>query len=374
MSGARIAILISFSGQGGVERMVSNLAMGLVEQGYNVDMLLIKATGEHLQNIPDQVRVIKLKAKHNLTCLPEVMEYLRTWKPEVMLAAKHRAIRMAALARLLTRTRHRLVGRLGTTVSGALVGQHMLKKFLWHLDMRLSYRMVDKLVCVSRGVAEDVLAITGLPTERVSVVNNPVLVPDLAQKAAQEVVHPWLRTRVFPVICAAGRLTRQKDFATLIDAVAQVNRHRECGLIILGEGKLRAQLERQVQERGLQDQVSMPGFVSNPYAWMARADLFVLSSRWEGSPNVLKEALALGIPVVSTDCPSGPREILAAGRYGALVPMGDATALAHAIEQTLKNPLPPEELKQAVAGYTVETSTRAYLQAMALAAAEVSPQ
>lgn len=362
----RIAILISFSGQGGVERMVCNLAAGLVDQGYAVDMLLIRATGEHLQSIPDKVRVIKLKASHNLTSLPEVMNYLKTWRPEVMLAAKHRAIRMAALARLLTRSRNRLVGRLGTTVSGALVGQHPLKKLLWHLDMKLSYRFVDKLVCVSRGVADDVIKITGLPGELCTVINNPVVVPGLEQLATQSVVHPWLRTRSFPVICAAGRLTRQKDFATLIDAVAQINRQRQVGLIILGEGKLRAQLEQQVAQRGLQDQVSMPGFVGNPYAYMSRSDLFVLSSRWEGSPNVLKEALALGVPVVSTDCPSGPREILQDGRYGPLVPMGDATAMARAITETLNKPLPPEQLKQAVSGYTVEASTRAYLSAMGL--------
>ena len=362
----RIAILISFSGQGGVERMVTNLAQGFLDRGYGVDMLLIKAQGDHLANIPEGVRVMRLRARHNITCLPELVRYLRGHAPAALLVAKHRAIRMAAIARWWTGSRVRLVGRLGTTVSGALAGQGWLRTWLWHRDMRLAYRRVDALVAVSQGVRADVLQITGLPPEKVVVVNNPVIVPDMQQKAAQAAPHPWLAQKELPVILAAGRFTRQKDFATLLEALALLRQDPPCRLIILGEGKLRAELEQQVARLGLQAVVAMPGFAANPYAYMARSDLFVLSSRWEGSPNVLKEALSLGVPVVATDCPSGPREILQDGRYGPLVPMGDAARLAQAMRATLQQPLPAAELRAAVAGYTLEASSAGYLRVLGL--------
>ncbi len=363
----RIGILISFSGQGGVERMVTNLAQGFVQQGFAVDMLLIKAKGEHLANIPPQVNVIKMKAQHNLTCLPELVAYMKQRPPQAMLVAKHRAIRMAVIARWLSGARLRLVGRLGTTVSGALAGQSVLRKMLWHWDMRLFYRWIDALIAVSQGVREDVLAITGVAPDKVVVANNPVIVPDIAAKAQQAAPHSWLTAKDCPVVLAAGRFTRQKDFATLLDALAIVNGTRPCRLIILGEGKLRHDLEQQVARLGLQAQVAMPGFTDNPYAYMARADLFVLSSRWEGSPNVLKEALSLGVPVVAADCPSGPRQILQDGKYGPLVPMGDASQLAQAMLATLAAPLPAARLREAVRDYTLEASSAAYLKVLGAA-------
>jgi glycosyltransferase involved in cell wall biosynthesis len=142
-----------------------------------------------------------------------------------------------------------------------------------------------------------------------------------------------------------GRLQQQKDYPTLLHAFAQVRQTRPVHLLILGEGKERAQLEELIKKLGLEDDVSMPGFVMNPYAYMARASMFVLSSRWEGLPTVLIEALCCGTPVVSTDCPSGPREILKDGQYGQLVPVGEANALAQAIASTLdsKAPGPPLE-------------------------------
>lgn len=363
----KIAILISFSGQGGVERMVCHVAGGFAAAGFEVDMLLIKAKGEHLKHIPKSVNVIKLKAQHNLTSLPEVTHYFREHNPDAMLAAKHRAIKIAALARRLSGSQARLVGRLGTTVSGALAGQGRIRKWLWYASMRKHYQSVDKLVAVSRGVADDVIAITGLPQQRVVVINNPVVVPGIHEKAREPVDHAWLQNKDMPVILGAGRLTRQKDFSTLLDALVLVLKKQAVRLLILGEGKLRGDLTEKIQALGLQQHVDMPGFAGNPYAYMAKCDLFVLSSRWEGSPNVLKEALAVGIPVVSTDCPSGPKEILQDGKYGPLVEMGDATGLAAAILTTLAAPLPAATLQEAVQDYTLEASTRAYLQAMQLA-------
>jgi glycosyltransferase involved in cell wall biosynthesis len=213
-----------------------------------------------------------------------------------------------------------------------------------------------------------VLAIAGLSREQVCVVRNPVWTSELTQLAQEPVNHPWLQQHDTPVIIGAGRLTRQKDFTTLIRAFAEIRARRPCRLILLGEGDYRVRLEALASELNIRDAVSLPGFVPNPYAWIARARLFVLSSLWEGSPNVLTEALALGVPVVSTDCPSGPREILKGGEYGTLVPMGDAAALARAMATTLDHPLPRERLQEAARPYTVEESVRGYLEALGLTA------
>ena len=364
MNPPRIAIFVSFSGQGGVENMITRLAEGMLALGCEVDLVLAKSRGEHLDAIPAGVRVIQLNAKSTLTALPGLARYLREHRPTALLAAKDRAIKTAVLARRLSGLRIPLAGRLGTTVSAALAGRSALRRWSWYSGMRLFYRHVDHIVAVSQGVADDVIAITSLSADRISVVRNPVITPHLDELARQTPDHPWMNDNSIPVILGAGRLTRQKDFPTLIRAFAQVRQKTPCRLIILGEGADRAALHAQIQQLGLKDDVAMPGFSKQIYAYLAQARLFVLSSRWEGSPNVLTEALALGTPVVATDCPSGPREILNDGRYGPLIPVGNTNALANAILKTLSEPLDAVTLRAAVAEYTMEKSARRYLEVM----------
>jgi glycosyltransferase involved in cell wall biosynthesis len=362
----RLAIFISFSGEGGVERMIINLAKGFASAGHAVDLVLARAQGEHLKGIPETIRVVRLEAKHTLTALFALSRYLRREKPAALLAPKDRAMKTAVLARRLSGTRPRLVGRLGTTVSAALEGRSWLHKAVWYAGMRLFYRFVDRIVAVSEGVAHDVVAISGLPRDRIAVVRNPVVTSELPNLAAQPVDHPFFAPGQPPVILGAGRFTRQKDFPTLIRAFAKLRAGRPCRLVILGEGRSRGALEALAAALGVEKDVSLPGFIGNPYAYMAKARLFVLSSAWEGSPNVLTEAMAVGTPVVSTECPSGPREILHGGRFGPLVPVGDAEAMAQAMLETLDDPIKPETLKAAVAEYTVEASVRQYLEVLGL--------
>ena len=362
----RIAIFVSFSGEGGVERMILNLAQGLHGAGYSVDLVLVKTLGGHALSFPEGVNIVKLNARHTFTSLPALVAYLRRVRPEALLAAKDRAIKVAVLARRLARVPTRLVGRLGTTLSAALAGRSILKRWMWYSSMRVFYRGIDRIVAVSNGVADDVLAITGLPRDRVQVIHNPVWTSDLEHLARMPLDHPWFAAGDPPVIVGAGRLTRQKDFPTLIRAFAKLRAQRNCRLLILGEGGDRAALEALAATHGVGADVALPGFQTNPYAYVARAQLFVLSSAWEGSPNVLTEALALGIPVVATDCPSGPREILRGGQYGKLVPVGDVQALATAMDQALDQPLPRTLLQEAARPYTVEASVRQYLQALGI--------
>lgn len=371
-----IAIFLSFSGQGGVEKMISNLARGFLQAGFDVDLVLIKTQGAHLQSIPDGARIINLQAPTAILSLPGLVKYLRRKRPAALLAAKDRAGRVALLARKIAGGPDRVLLRLGTHLSQSLEGKTSLQKFLRYFPARRLYPLADRIICVSQGVAEDIAGITGLPSSRFRVIGNPVLSPELYNWAAQEPGDAWFDAPGASRIVAVGRLTRQKGFDVLLKAFAELCRQRPARLLILGEGPLRPQLQTQVQELGLQDQVRLPGFKDNPYAYLARADLFVLSSRFEGSPNALKEALALGTPVVATDCNSGPRQILQNGYYGPLVPVDDSPSLARAMLEVLDFPPDKNWLQQAVAGYTLEASAKAYLQEMGLSSpgAGLSPE
>lgn len=363
----RLAVFLSFSGHGGVERMMVNLITGFVAAGVKVDLLLIKQRGPHLDALPGEVNIIRLGSEHTLLCLWPLVRYLRCYRPQALLAAKDRANKVAILARWLAGTSTRLVVRLGTTLSGALQGRSRLKRWLWYASQRRFYPWADAIVAVSHGVAEDTARITGLPVEGIHVIPNPVVTEALLRGADEFLDHPWFQPDGTPVIVAAGRLTQQKDFASLIRAFDKVQAETNCRLMILGEGSLRGQLEALVAKLGLEDKVAFPGFARNLASFLSRATLFVLSSRWEGSPNVLTEALALGVPVVATDCPSGPREILQDGQFGPLVPVGDVPALTQAILETLRQPLDAVVLQSASKDYTQENSAAKYLELLELA-------
>jgi glycosyltransferase involved in cell wall biosynthesis len=360
----KIAVFVSFSGRGGVERMMANLCEGLVALGCHIDLLAVKAESIHVNSVPEEVNVIKLSVRHTWNGLLPLTRYLRQERPAAILAAKDRANQIAILARRLAGVSTRVVVRMGTTISAALNGRSWPQKSLWYLPLRLLYPMADAVVAVSEGVARDVMQITGLGPSRISVIPNPVISPKMFVLAKESVDHPWLSDPATPVIMGVGRFTRQKDFPTLLRAFASVRSKRPCRLIILGEGRDRVKLEQLAQTLSVQDDVDFPGFVVNPYGFMSRAALFVLSSIWEGSPNVLTEALALGIPVVATDCPSGPREILKGGLYGDLVPTGDVETLAQAMLQTLARPKDRAFLQQAVCQYWLEASSKRYLEVL----------
>ncbi len=366
MNAAHVALFLSFSGHGGVERMVVNLAGGLAGRGLRVDLVLARAEGGHAGVWPEGVRVVPLGTRHTHSALPALVAYLRRERPAALLAAKDRAIRVAVVARRLAGVPVRLVGRLGTTVTASLAGRSAATRWVWYLGMRGFYPQLDALVAVSDGVAADVRAITGLPPGRVTVVRNPVVTHDLVRLAAAPVEHPWLSGREAPVVVGMGRLTRQKDFPTLLQAFARVRAVRPCRLVILGEGREREALTSLAHTLGVAGDVSLPGFAANPYPVLAAATVFVLSSAWEGSPNALTEAMALGTPVVATDCPSGPAELLRGGAVAPLVPVGDDAAMAEAILQQLDRPTPPLDLREAVRDYHVDVSARAYAEVLGL--------
>jgi glycosyltransferase involved in cell wall biosynthesis len=361
-----IAVFASFSGAGGVERMLVNLMRGFVEQGRAVDLLTVRTTSPHLARLPEAVRRTDLGTAHTFLAAVALARYLRDTRPSAVLAAKDRAGRTAVIARRLAGTETRIVMRLGTHLSTAMSERSALSRWLRYAPIRRLYPGIDAIVAVSHGVAEDTARVAAYPMERIHVIRNPVITPDLFRDATAPCPHPWLAAGPgVPVLVGAGRLGRQKDFATLIRSFALLRRRRPCRLLLLGEGGWRGRLAALAHDLGVSGDLDMPGFQENLSAFLARADLFVLSSAWEGSPNVLTEAMALGTPVVSTDCPSGPREILAGGRYGPLVPVGDVEALCDAMARTLDKPPPGAVLKTAVSDYSYDVSAGRYLEVLA---------
>ncbi len=361
-----VAILVSYSGDGGVERMINHLIAGLLATGARVDVLVLKTSGGHFAGLPEGARVRPLASRHAAVAVPELVAYLRRERPPVLLAAKDRAGRAAIRARGLAGGQTRVFVRIGNTLSQALAGKSGMRRAWRYRVIRRLYPRADGIIAVSQGVADDVVATAGVPHERVHVAPNPVVIDALARAGSEPPPHPWFQPRTAPVILAVARLTEQKDLPTLLRAFARLDRGRGARLIILGEGEDRPALEALAARLGIRDRLDMPGFVANPHAYVGHADLCVLSSAWEGSPNVLVEALALGIAVVATDCRSGPREILAEGRYGPLVPVGDADALAAAMAAVLDDPLPAATLRAAAQPYNLERSARRYREILGL--------
>lgn len=321
-------------GDGGLDRTVLKLASTMIENGLEVDIVSIKAGGPFLKKVHPSANVIDLDESRALKALPKLISYLKTEQPDAMISAQYYiniiAVWAVRLAKSATKTI--LTERLATSEDLKCLNQ--LKKCLMPLFMRWAYKKADFVVAVSKGAAHDLARIIGINADSIKVIYNPTIDDSLFEKANQPLTHPWFEDKGPPVILSVGRLTYQKDYHTLIKAFALVSETIDARLVILGEGEDRSELEDLAETIGVKEFISLPGFVDNPYNYMAKADLFVLSSRFEGMPNVLIEALALSTPVVSTDCPSGPAEILPAS---ALVAMEDEVEMAAKIEKYLQD-------------------------------------
>lgn len=320
---------------GGAERVMLNLAQGLTERGFAVDLVVATVEGEFVNAVPKDVRLIDLKARRVRGCLSRFYLYLRKEKPYALLSAMGHANLAALLVRRFARSDTRIIVSVHASLSKTSSSNHPIQKHLGPFLCKFFYPWADAIVTVSEGAANDLSHIGGLPRESISVIFNPVVMPDLKEKGMAPLEHPWFSPGAIPVIIGVGRLTLQKNFASLIRAFHLLRQSVPARLIILGEGRERENLESLVEELGITEEVQLPGFVGNPYSYMARSALFVLSSEWEALPTVLIEAMALGTPVIATDCPSGPREILDGGRFGPLIPVNDDHSLARAMQEII---------------------------------------
>jgi glycosyltransferase involved in cell wall biosynthesis len=364
VTGARpgpIAFFLPSVRGGGAQRVIVNLVQGITERGFPIDVVLATAEGVFLDQLPPTVRVVDLRAGRLLRSIGPLMGYLRREQPRVLVSSMSHANLIALWAARLAGRSTPVIVTVHNTMSQSSLDQGGLSGRLALRLLGTFYPWATSVVAVSRGAADDLIRTSGLPRERVEVVYNPVITPAMLALARQAPDHPWFDAGQPPVILGVGRLTRQKDFPTLIRAFGELRRHRPARLIILGEGEDRPALEALIGELRLADDVALPGFRDNAMAYMARSALFVLSSAWEGLPTVLIEALAAGTRVVSTDCPSGPREILQEGRLGTLVPVGDALALAAAMIDALDRPVSTVPV-DALRPFTRDAAVDHYLQ------------
>ena len=369
--GTRVALFLPSLHGGGLERSMVSLANAFAAEGFATDLVVGQATGPCRTSVSRPVNVVELKRRRLLSCLPALVLYLRRSLPEVMLSTPNQANIIAILARTMAGVETRLVVREASTLSLAARNARNRRGHLRPICTRMCYGMADGVVAISAGVADDLAACAGIERARVSVIYNGIDVREILRAAAGPIEHTWLQPGGPPVILGAGRLTRAKDFPTLIRAFAELRLRKEARLIILGEGEERPRLQALICDLRLESHVDLPGFARNPYPYMARARVFALSSAWEGFGNVVLEALACGTPVVSTDCPSGPAEILARGTYGTLVPVGDAAALAEALARALEAAADPDGIRQRqerVLAFSQEKVVEQYLHVLGLSA------
>ena len=393
----RIAFLLPDLYGGGAERSVLGLASGLLRRGHDVDLVLFQPQIYYTDELPADARLFlfrktpdgpmvdgtaqTLKRAETLFASVRPPDWARTlnalkWDPRCL---PHRGLIRQAKAAAGYMEREKpdcVVPSLPRTVVATLLGGRLLRqppaiiptirdlprsealhkqRWLRHVSPHAS-----RFVGVSDGVSDDFAATIGVPRDKITTIYNPVVTPSLQMKMVEPPPHPWLLDSNAPVILAAGRLAKQKDYPTLIKAFARMAARRPCRLIILGEGPEQQDLEALVQELRLSERVSLPGWVKNPFAFMSRASLFVSSSEHEGLPGVLIQAMACGCPCVSTDCPAGPAEILENGKHGPLVPVGNHVALAEAMERVLDQPPNANGLRERAACFSSDRAVSAY--------------
>jgi glycosyltransferase involved in cell wall biosynthesis len=391
----RIAVLLPSLEGGGAERSMLTLIAGFLAAGRSVDLVLCQAKGAYLGEIPPGATMTELqhtgwlatrwlatarspgdffallrpvllarKIAPEIARLDALRRYIEVHRPDVVLSALTYANLVAIWAKQQARSPIPVVVSERIALSSYCADPANSRKWRWRYLpelVRRTYAGANAVVAVSHDVAEDLVTTIGLGEQSVTAIRNPVVDDTLRARARQAPAHPWFVPGAPPVILAVGRLTEQKDFATLMRAFAVVRATRESRLVILGEGRLRDNLEALATALGIRADVDLPGFVENPFQYMARAAVLVLSSQYEGLPGVLIQALACGCPVVSTDCPGGSREILADGKYGALVDVGDASGIADAILAEFDTPTPRDRLLHRAEEYSVAHGVNNYL-------------
>jgi len=391
----KIAVLLPSLEGGGAERSMLNLAKAFLAQGRAVDLVLCKAKGAYLGEIPEGANMIELpptggmqtrwkagvenirdfrallrpvllasKIAPEVARIESLRRYMEQHRPDVILSALTYCNLVAIWAKQGSNLNVPVVVSERIALSTYCSSPSNFRKWRWRYLpelVRRTYPGADAVVSVSNQVADDLTTVVGLDKASVTTIYNPVVDNVLRANAQESLEHTWFSSQAVPVILGVGRLTEQKDFSTLMRAFADVRATREARLVLLGEGRLRADLEDLASKLDIQEDVDMPGFVENPFQYMARASVLVVSSEYEGLPGVLIQALACACPVLSTDCPGGSREILADGKYGPLVDVGDADGMAKAILAQLDSPTDKDVLLGRAEDFSVARATGNYL-------------
>ncbi|EOR94250.1 glycosyl transferase, group 1 [Arcticibacter svalbardensis MN12-7] len=324
--------------QGGIQKMIVNAANYFVEQGNDVSVVLMIPGGEYVSLLDPRIKLIYFRSLKKSRLFFSFSDILKREKFDVLFTATPSLNTFTVIGRLMARVKTKIViSERNNTVVFFKNSALTLSK-LTFLSIPLLYRFADAIVAVSKGLGQSLQKVALIPANKIHVIYNPAWSPELEKQAGLPVQHEWLNDDTVPVLITVGRLVDAKNHALLIDAIALLSKKREVRLIIIGEGPLREKLQSQINSLNLQDCISLEGFKLNPVSWMSKANLFVLSSDYEGFGNVLVEALAAGLTIVSTDCDYGPAEILE-DRYGFLVPIGQVNALSEQINYALDHPI-----------------------------------
>lgn len=336
-------------------------AKGALDEGYDVDVVTGTGQGPLEAVLPTGAKLVDLKCPRSLAIVPPLVRYLRRERPHALYATVSHMNVLSVVAKGLSGVNTKLILR--ESNSPLTERKSSLTRKVVHRLAPYLYPRADAIISVSEGVADELYQMAPKLRGKTFVCPQPVISDDVLTLAEEPCTHEWFAAGGPPVILGVGRLEPQKDFPTLLRAFAEVRKMKAARLVILGEGGERTRLEQLSRELGIEDHISMPGFVMNPFPYMKRARVFALSSRFEGMPNVLLQAMAMGTQVVSTDCKSGPREILQEGRIGGLVPVGDPRALAEAILERIDNEIENSAGATLIrTGYGVATASREYLK------------
>jgi glycosyltransferase involved in cell wall biosynthesis len=386
----------------GAEKVVLNVISGLAGRGREIDLLIEDVEDDLRDRLPAGVNVVDVSAAARAQAgevlfrvasalanlfrraeadpcgrmsfrvalvrflfkrhppLYALRRYLFRRRPQAIISYLNYPNIALLLAAQLGKSDTRIYVNVRNNISGEVAGAKSKRMREMPVLMRNLFHLADGIVAVSEGVAADTERLMDLPAGRVTTIFNPVYRPEILALADAVVPHSWLEADALPVVLGVGKMKPQKDFSTLLKAFAQLRKERPARLVILGDGAGRKDLEALATDLGIRADVDFPGYVANPYVYFRHASVFVLSSAWEGLPNALIEAMACGCPVVSTDCPSGPSEILEGGRFGRLVPVGDAEAMARAIGETLDQPAASQAPKEHAQRFTFDRVVERY--------------
>ncbi|MBP6840376.1 MAG: glycosyltransferase [Kofleriaceae bacterium] len=320
---------------GGADRVTLTLLEQLDRARFALSLALVRARGQLVERVPADVPIIDLRAPRLALAAPALAWAIHRHQPDVVMCTASAANVVCVVAHRLARSRARLV----LSERSAVVRPGRTRRDRWEIPLkRQAYRQADLVTAVSDGVGAELVQVLGLAPGRVAVVYNPLVGPDLPARAREPVKDHWFADAESPTLLAVGRLVPDKDYSTMLRALVRVRRHVPARLVVLGLGPAREALERETEALGLTEAVRFAGFDPNPLRFMARARVLVQSSRVEGLPGTLVQAMACGTPVVATDCDHGPREVVTDGRDGFLVPVGDPDAMADRVLRLLGDP------------------------------------
>lgn len=331
----RVALVIPELRMGGAQRVMLAIGKGVAERGHSVDLVVGRAEGELECHVPDTVRLCDLAVSvqprrsfgFTIEFLWRLTEYLRTVDPDVILTTLTGTNLVTVVARSAAHSNARLILREACSLKN-------VRGFSRSFGMRLLYRRADQIVAVTEALRSELLSSLNLEPNRVTAIPNPIDADGIRSAASEPCEHAWVREADLPLVVSVGRLTAQKDHATLLVAFAGVLRRMSARLIVVGEGEERRRLEKLIEDLGIGSSVLLVGFDANPWRWLARSDLYVMSSRWEGHPNTLLEAKAIGLPMVCTRYDDSVADLL--GEQDLIVPVADPQALAAGIVESLR--------------------------------------